>query len=383
MEKKIRNLVLAKHFILKNIMDVAWNEKPKQFEKSLARWSINFSVLSDLLNIEIDTKDLIHKKYDFNKFFSSYLLCTIKKDKLLDKIYNNYGIDLAALYYFYTNIVALHYITSAHTYGDLLDKAAPDRKALVSREIKAADKFIHEYFKTFSKPNIILRRHLAPEIIELLTDLVKEKDSNPVNYIKIHDITSNILDKSFPNYDDIEYSMELAEKLSDRIDNCKPGIKYWKDYGKLGIDSIQYLFLPELETIYVQKRTENGHQVRDAILPNTYYSGFWEHIRHEFSSKNIVIEFKNGVSSGIDKNSLNQLRVYLSKKTIGRFGILFIRQKPTTSLLLARKLAYEESGILILLIDDLLLKKLLACKAMTGSCTEFLQLQKIKFEIEY
>lgn len=63
--------------------------------------------------------------------------------------------------------------------------------------------------------------------------------------------------------------------------------------------------------------------------------------------------------------------------------MLFIRNKPSKSLLVARKMAYEESGILILIIDDKLLKKLILGRVWFGSCKEVLQREKIKFEINY
>jgi hypothetical protein len=44
--------------------------------------------------------------------------------------------------------------------------------------------------------------------------------------------------------------------------------------------------------------------------------------------------------------------LYLSKPTVGNFGLLFTRKKSSKKLLLARRRAYEESKILILIIDD-------------------------------
>lgn len=77
------------------------------------------------------------------------------------------------------------------------------------------------------------------------------------------------------------------------------------------------------------------------------------------------------------------MRIYLSKKTIGKFGFLFIRESPNKSLLQARKLAYQESDILIILINDDLLKKLILCRALFGKCDDLLKMEKIKFEVEY
>jgi len=132
----------------------------------------------------------------------------------------------------------------------------------------------------------------------------------------------------------------------------------------------------------VQARSTDRHERRDAILPNNLYAGFWQIIRTEFESRHVVCEFKN--SAGINsKQALNQLRIYLSKPTIGRFGLLFIRRPPSKSLLQAQRNAYEQSRILILPIDDAKLGRLLIARAYLGSCDDLLEREKIRFEIEY
>jgi hypothetical protein len=49
----------------------------------------------------------------------------------------------------------------------------------------------------------------------------------------------------------------------------------------------------------------------------------------------------------------------------------------------AQKRAYEESGILILIIDDETLEKMLKMRAYTGGADEMLQSLKIEFELNY
>jgi len=95
-----------------------------------------------------------------------------------------------------------------------------------------------------------------------------------------------------------------------------------------------------------------------------------------------VCEFKNG-SSDIGKHSLNQLRIYLSKPTIGRFGLLFIRNKATNSLIQAQKDAYEQNRILVLIIDDEKLKRMLIARAYLGFAEDILEDEKVNFEVTY
>jgi hypothetical protein len=131
-----------------------------------------------------------------------------------------------------------------------------------------------------------------------------------------------------------------------------------------------------------QVTSKNNFERRDAILPNNQFQGFWRHIWDEFQCHHVVREFKNGVHEQ-SKEAINQLRIYLSKPTIGRFGLLFVRHSPAKSLLQAQKDAYEQERILILIIDDLLLCRLLQARAFLGSAEDVLENEKIKFEIDY
>ncbi|KPJ48884.1 MAG: hypothetical protein AMJ41_04055, partial [candidate division Zixibacteria bacterium DG_27] len=102
----------------------------------------------------------------------------------------------------------------------------------------------------------------------------------------------------------------------------------------------------------------------------------------EFNSRHIICEFKN-YSSKASKGELNQLRLYLAKPTVGRFGLLFVRKAPSKQLLAARKRAYEESQVLILLLNDELVEKMLKMRAFTGHPEEILEDLKIEFELSY
>ena len=131
-----------------------------------------------------------------------------------------------------------------------------------------------------------------------------------------------------------------------------------------------------------QVRNADGHQVRDAALPNNQYEGFWAAIRDEFQSQHIMCEFKNG-GSRIGKNSLNQLRIYLRKPTIGRFGLLFIRKPSNKSLKKAQREAFEQDRTLILILDDKKVVDLIYSRCFLGSAQDFLAREKILFELDY
>jgi hypothetical protein len=87
-------------------------------------------------------------------------------------------------------------------------------------------------------------------------------------------------------------------------------------------------------------------------------------------------------ASGGQENSLNRLRIYLSKPTVGKFGLLFVRTPPAKPLLQAQRDAYEQSRILILILDKKLMS-LLNVRAYLGEADDFLNNEKVNFEIYY
>jgi hypothetical protein len=117
-------------------------------------------------------------------------------------------------------------------------------------------------------------------------------------------------------------------------------------------------------------------------LENDGGSQFWAAVRQEFDSKHVVFEFKNSERLR-SKDALNQLRIYLSKPTIGRFGMLLTRKSPGRAVLQARRDAYEQGRVLILIIDDTHLKSLLIARAFLGRIDEQISSLKRGFEVTY
>ena len=91
---------------------------------------------------------------------------------------------------------------------------------------------------------------------------------------------------------------------------------------------------------------------------------------------------KNKVKN-FSKDTLNQLRIYLSKKSVGRFGILTVRDgKENHAISTAREYAYAHSDILILILDDQDIVELLISKTVFGSADKFLHRKIIEFELK-
>jgi hypothetical protein len=131
----------------------------------------------------------------------------------------------------------------------------------------------------------------------------------------------------------------------------------------------------------IQRPTTSRHERRDAILTNNQFSGFWQILRHDLDCRHIVCEFKN--VRRLSKTDVNQIRTYLRKPTIGRFGLMFHRSPAGESARLAQHIAYADDCSLILLIDDVSLVRLLITRAFTGSVDAALERLKVEFDTRY
>jgi len=382
MELKIKNLVLAKHFLLKNITESAYLDE-NDFAEKLEDWLQNFMFLAESLNIPIShVSDILSDDHHFDKLISSYINSSQNNNSIHEKIFENYGKEISEYYKLITEILTVNYIASFFLHKPKFN-LKDDRDKVINSEYKKGAQFLKDFLKKPTEIDFLKMKYFSFESLELYISLFKYKNSKRINYVSLYEISLEIVNILFPGYDEVDYNLKISSDLFAKLDSCKCGVKDWCLYEQTCVEILRFVFIPEFNLLYFQKRTENGHQVRDVILPNTKQKGFWGSLKHEFNSKNIVIEMKNGIAKNINKDSINQLRIYLSKKTIGRFGLLFIRNKPSKSLLIARKMAYEESGILILIVDDKLLKKLILGRVWFGSCKDILQKEKIKFEIDY
>ena len=150
----------------------------------------------------------------------------------------------------------------------------------------------------------------------------------------------------------------------------------------LCVDILEYLFVPPLTRVVSQSARLDRQDIRDAVLPNSASGYFWESIRREFDARHLVVEFKNYVGP-VDKNDVIQLRQYVGRKFLGRFGVLISRFQPTKSALTARANAYEEQNVLILFLDDDTIRRLIDVRRHGSDPAVILQEMKEAFEIAY
>jgi hypothetical protein len=175
---------------------------------------------------------------------------------------------------------------------------------------------------------------------------------------------------------------DRAHSLLARLKDCRPGRDDATMFQALCVELLEYLFVPPLARVVPQSARSDGHEIRDAVLPNTAGGYFWESIRREFDAKHLVVEFKN-YAGAVGKDDVNQLRQYLGRKSLGRFGLLMSRRPPSESALTAQADAYGEQGILILFIDDSVVGELVDARSEGRDPSGILQELKERFEIAY
>ncbi len=263
--------------------------------------------------------------------------------------------------------------------------APKNRKPLLRREKQLSNHFIKSFGEFIVNNEGGIQHIFSSNYAESLMGLagiIHSSNATMSWATNVYDETESLINQLVPHYSDISERLKRSKELSRELKECKPGIESWKNYEDVCLKILRCLFLPPFKEVKLQARSNGNLERRDAILPNNQYSGFWQLIRNEFDSRHIVCEFKNGASGG-QKNSLNQLRIYLSKPTIGRFGLLFVRTSPSKALMQAQRDAYEQSRVMILIFDDEKLMKLLNARAYLGEADDFLNNEKVNFEISY
>ena len=210
-------------------------------------------------------------------------------------------------------------------------------------QLYITDDFNHKWLNTLN---------IKDESIILTSSVVttKQKKDSKCKNIFIKDIddiitilkTKTMLNKSFSYYiyNDMIYpyleskngSFKLnrnvikAEKLIEKLIKCPQGIDGWRDFEKLIYDILNFLFNDSFESLRIKEQVRNssGTNIRDFIILNNGRHSFWKDIKQFYDSRNIIIEVKN-TGNKIGNDEFRQVADYLSKETIGKFGIIFSR----------------------------------------------------------
>ena len=384
-EKRIKLLASLRVFALNRQVESYWTHATfhlHHFQRDFE----GVKIICESLGITPDIKAFFGNEDDWERLVSGFYDVLISKDKLRKLIRETFG-GKCSFIFTLTQLLPLIRITSSILMRVRMSSVPKKRLPFIREEcdvgyviIDAARIFLEN--PSNYKGIIKLWGPDFGKLIKGLCKTIKNKKRTATWAKKVNKATEEIVNDLIPEYGEIQERIEKAERLIEDLKRCNTGTRHWRIYEDTCAKILRFLFIPPFMQIRLQARSNCNYERRDAILPNNQFSGFWHLIRNEFNSRHIICEFKNSKSGGA-KDWLNQLRIYLSKPTIGKFGILFIRNTPSNSLFQAQRDAYEQAGILILLIDDIKLKELIKYKCYLNSPEIYLENEKIKFEVEY
>lgn len=169
--------------------------------------------------------------------------------------------------------------------------------------------------------------------------------------------------------------------LMERLTQCPPGQKHWRDYEKICVEILSKVFVPPLRPPREQARTWQGLERRDALFSLRGARGGWSELCQEFDANFLLCEFKNH-SELFKKDEVNQTRNYL-KSTIGRIGVIISRKGADRSAKSMRNSVYAEERKVILFFEDKHLIELLQLKSANQDPLDLIQDTIDEFYISY
>lgn len=386
--ERIKLLGTLRVLMVRKIWEAFWSDNGNELDV-LLQIAVDcldgVKLVGQSLGIDIDREKVFPYLPDRDKPVQFIVDICVMDDTLGQVIADSYG-PTGFFTYQVAQQLMITKVLSSFRYVDL--RSTPkERRALIREQrdlahagLTVVGEFLQENVESI---RMLLGASFAQKCMKLAEFLHSSTSEQTLARFAAADVLAESpINSLIPNYHEIQLCLDRGRTLGRKLENCAAGQEYWRKYEDLCMDILRFLFVPPFRNVLVQVRSADRHERRDAILPNNQYSGFWQIIREEFNSRHIVCEFKNlrGVGS---KASVNQLRIYLSKPTIGRFGLLFVRKLPGKGLLQAQRDAYEQSNILILILDDGKVQKLLKARAYLGSADELLETEKVSFEITY
>jgi hypothetical protein len=141
-------------------------------------------------------------------------------------------------------------------------------------------------------------------------------------YISAKEATASEAQPSL-DYIDIKGTCPESELLKERLSQIEPGERDAAAYQRLVLETLNFLFNPELIDGELEVRTVEGTERRDIIFTNDSDQSFWTYLRTEHSAILLMFETKN--TENIDNNYLNQTAVYLGDR-LGRLGFIVTRK---------------------------------------------------------
>lgn len=157
--------------------------------------------------------------------------------------------------------------------------------------------------------------------------------------------------------------MSRVTDLVDRLDRCLVGEKGWREFEDLGVEILEFLFVPPLVRSIIQSRTYSGTNRRDAVFPNRNFDEKhgWGLLLRELNARMILFEFKNYGTTAIGHEEVMQTDNYLTEP-MGKLAIMVCSKLPNSSAHIQRNTVYSRSRKVILFMTKNHLKEMLFIK---------------------
>jgi hypothetical protein len=386
---KLMALSCLRVISIQNIAEAIWSENEEIGLKHVIELEKNvdgLKIITESLGIETEKQDFFTglKEITTKIPFSIYIENCLEKDILSEKISDMYGPEAGLIFTLSQVLNIVRVISSGLPYIDLR-KTPKHRRKYIKGERETGIDFIKQTAEFLNDNQELIPDVFGEKRLYELKELMKVISQNPTSFQwarNVNNATYSIVNSLFPNFGEINTNIKRSEKLIHELRQCSTGKESWRLYETICTKILYFLFVPPMKRIVLQARSSSNMERRDAIIPIQRYDGFWNVIRQEYNCRNIVCEFKNN-SQKLTKSAISQLRIYLSKPTIGKFGLLFTRKIPSKSLIQARRDAYEQEKMLILILDDEKLIKFLKSRAYLLNSENFLEQEKTHFEISY
>lgn len=366
------------------ILEARWT----QSKAALARMSDaadGFAILCDSLGIPA-RRDMIAP--DLAAAFTSHVE-TIKKNVVKSSFWSgqvleHYGRDCAIAYGVGELLVAASYLASAVHVAQGLD-AQKGQESFSRREARQSRELVSGMLQTFRRAEPWLRRELGSGGADWMFEAIEKfegSDDDRTRFQSLHVNVAAVMHAIVPAHGGIIQRAERARELVKELSRCRRGRAGWQAYERISLKIARFLFVPPQRRILCQARRSDGRARRDIVIVNTASGGFWNHIRDEFSSKNIIIECKNN-SGPVTARDLNQVRAYAQRRSIGKFAMIFCRESGGESAASCVRDLYQDSGIMTLIVGDEELKKMICARVYLGSADVVLEDLKSDFEIAF
>jgi hypothetical protein len=344
---------------------------------------MGIDLLLKSLGLEVEGDPLAKHPLDLDAPVEIMLANCLPGDRLVDLIADAFGNEASVACLWAQQFVTAYIL--ADMFGFLKLAGTPaHRKSVIKEQRELAGTFLKVVGERIEHDRSSIITAFGAEVHSLAKALAVQLQrglGSPRWFSGVRELCEPLVNCLVPGYTTIEERLNRAMDLRMQLVKCPPGRENWRNYEDICVKILRFAFVPPFRTVIAQVRNLDGYERRDAVLPNNQYDGFWAALRDEFQSRHIVCEFKN--RSRLGKDALNQLRIYLEKPSVGRFGLLFARQTTGKSLKRAQRDAYEQAKILILILNDEMLVDLLFCRSFLGNAEEVLEREKISFEVNY